>query len=1303
MHRLVPDFIVENYRADRTHGNVKSVGMFLDLSGFSAMTDALMHHGQHGAEVLAGLMHAVFDPLVAGIFEYGGQVVGFAGDGITAIFPAESDQKLSAQRALASAWLIQRRMLSHPAQETEYGPFFFSAKIGLAFGDVEWGILESRAAEQATYYFRGSAIEDSAEAEHRAVAGQIILAPSMTGILGAGVQTEANDRFHRLVEVDFELPASSEVVLAPVDLQISRLFVPEEIVAQDVRGEFRQVVNVFMRFPELSADDLQKFIQIVFDLKQRYGGLLSRPDFGDKGSTLLVLWGAPLAYENDISRAINFVFDLQARVEFPITVGVTYYIAHAGYLGSTLYEDYTCYGWGVNLASRFMTTAHSGQVWIDDRVARRVVSYFDLEQISAQKFKGFATEQKVYLLRGRKTEVEPEYQGEMVGRDRELGSLAEFVLPLWQGKFAGSMVVWGDAGIGKGRLVFEFRSSELFNSHPALWALCQADQIVRSPFNPFRYWLIHYFGLTSRMNVEEKKQAFRARLGDLTQATSDPELVAELDRLWSVLAALIDLHWDDSFYELLDAQGRYDTTLLALIALLKAESLRQPVILFLEDAQFVDDDTRNFLPRLKRALTAETITYPVALIATSRHHGPALPYEEGLFDRKLELGGLTIEAISRLAEILLGDVTAPALSKWLMERSEGNPYFAEQIIHYLMDEKLIEMSKLGWALVKRWNESIVPADISAVLVARLDQLAHEVREVIQTASVLGREFEVLVLAQMLGDDHFLYDEIAEAEKAAIWSPLSQIRYLFTHGLIRDAAYSMQMQARRQELHTLALGALEKLFADEIQNHYDKLAYHSEQAMISDKAIHYLQRAGEAARDSYHNAQGVDYFTRALEFVPGADLNLQFYLHGEIEKLVTELGLRNNRIRELEVMQNIARQLGTDAALAHVDHRKLLFELKSGNYSEAVALAESAIRLYASAGDERLTVDARVAWSEASQRMGQYAAAIASLEGALEQARKIRYTSGEALILNALGLISIEMKDPVSAIDSYEKSLEIYRALGDLRGSAMLLNNLGNVAVNQGNFKHAFDCYEQSLRLAREIGSRKGEALLLGNLGWLSGLLGEYQKARLYSERQLVIARETGDRYSETMSLINLSGQVGAMGYNHTAVLFAEEALELTRTSRDRNMEAWALTYLGHSLLASGMVQAASEAYQSAVGIRIALDQPVLETEPLSGLARTYLGLNNPVAAMQSIEKILVLLASGRTLDGTDEPTRIYLNCYLVLEANRDERAKPLIIAAHDLLIARAANIPEPAARQSFLENIPHNREIISIWEKSGGP
>src|SRR5512147_1437255 len=123
MHRVVPELIIENFRAGRFSGEFRAVGMFMDLSGFSNMTDVLMQHGQHGAEVLAGLMHSVFDPLVESIFEYGGKIVGFAGDGIMALYPLEKDERAMSLRALSSARVIQQRLERDPIRYTVYGQF----------------------------------------------------------------------------------------------------------------------------------------------------------------------------------------------------------------------------------------------------------------------------------------------------------------------------------------------------------------------------------------------------------------------------------------------------------------------------------------------------------------------------------------------------------------------------------------------------------------------------------------------------------------------------------------------------------------------------------------------------------------------------------------------------------------------------------------------------------------------------------------------------------------------------------------------------------------------------------------------------------------------------------------------------------------------------------------------------------------------------------------------------------------------------------------------------------------------------
>src|SRR5687767_5223014 len=541
MHRVVPELIIENYRQGRYSGEFPAVTLFLDLSGFSTMTDTLMQQGQHGAEVLAGLMHSVFDPLVESIFAYSGKIVSFAGDGIMALFPIETDERSTALTALASAWEIQHRLEKDPWRQTVYGKFQFSVKIGLAVGTVAWGILRSEDEQNAIYYFRGRPVDASAEAEHQARAGEIILENGMNELLKDAIRSQPIGSFHRFDGFQVDIPIATPMVFPPVDLKISRIFMPEEVISQDVRGEFRQIVNLFIRFPDLPDKKLQDFVRIIFDLENKYGGLISRLDFGDKGCNMLVLWGAPATHENDINRALNFILGLQARVDVPITAGVTYYVAHAGYLGSAMYEDYTCYGWGVNLASRFMMSAPSGQIWVDDRIARRVSKRFDITYVGAQQFKGFSAEQSVNLLNGLKAEAELHYQGDFIGREKELSDLVNFVEPLWTGKFCGTLLVVGEAGIGKGRFVHEFRSSEILKEKTVIWAMCQSDQIVRQSFNPIRDWLMHHFELTSASNPAERKQIFESKLQELIDVTWDDSLAQELDRLYAALGALVDL------------------------------------------------------------------------------------------------------------------------------------------------------------------------------------------------------------------------------------------------------------------------------------------------------------------------------------------------------------------------------------------------------------------------------------------------------------------------------------------------------------------------------------------------------------------------------------------------------------------------------------------------------------------------------------------------------------------------------------------------------------------------------------------
>ena len=1300
MHNIVPEFIIENYKAARYRGSFRAASMFLDISGFSAMTDELMQHGQHGAEVLTGLMRAVFDPIVSAIFEQEGMIVGYAGDAITALYFEKKDELSTARRALASANTIQQGLQAKSSHKTPYGVFNVSAKIGMALGRVSWGILRSRSGDKATYYFRGSAVNEAVQAERQANTGDIVLNKKIYDVLSREVVADRFSSFYYLqgISISDELPLSQPVKSLLTDSTIASAFVPADVITENLRGEFRQAANLFIKIPELANEQLESFMHDFFELQARYGGLIDRIDFGDKGCNMIVLWGAPVAYENDIGRALNFIFDLKSRVDFPVTAGLTYYISHAGYIGGQLFENYTCYGWGINLAARFMMSAPEGEVWLDERIAQRIKKRFNLEYVGEQKFKGFAQKQSVYVLRERKSESEAFFQGEMLGRDTELQRLAEFVTPIWSGNYAGVVSVWGEAGMGKSRLVYEFRTSALFKEHDALWALCQSDQILRHSFNPLRYWLFRYFDISPGEDGTSRLEKFRKKMDDLVSSIKDQELVSELERTGSFLAALVDLQWEGSLYAKLDAQGRYENTIIALVSLLKAESLRQPMLLFIEDAHYLDEDSKAFLLHLKRALTADAASFPVAILLTTRWQGIKVLSEEGFIDHDIDLVALPQSAISHMTAEILGQSADPALVRLVDERAEGNPFFAEQILRYLQAEGNLEPGENGWALRKDWNSSAMPADISTMLVARLDQLTHQVKEVVHAAAVLGREFEVQVLSRILVQDLSLRDEIIEAENASVWFPLSEMRYIFKHSLMRDVAYNMQLEARRRELHTVALEAFESIYGNELHRHYGELAYHSEQAALTEKARHYLTLAGHNAQDTYQNLQALDYYQRALRITPIDAREHKYDLHREREKIFAELGRPDEQKQEVEVLYSLADQIEDIGRQAEVELLRARLAVSGGNYGKSAALSDQAINLGLKAERYDIGIEAYQTLFDGFYQQGMHKEAIKYGELGLELSRTHGASRDEAYILNRLGLAYLDLEDPSAATPYFEQSLDIFRAGDDLRGVARVLANLGLVAGHRGDFTSTIDYCEQALELAREIGSRKGEALLLGNLGWSSGLLGDFRKALMYAERNLRIAREIGDKFSETYSLINLSSHAGALGDFATSVRYAEEGIELAREANNRNAEAWALTYLGHGFFESGKMDEALTAYQAALTLRIELDQPVLATEPNAGLARIALIQDRNVEATAHIETVMAQLLQDSALEGADQPLRVYLSCYLVLHAIKDPRADEVLKAGYELIIKRADGISDPSARQLFLEGISYNRDFLSIWE-----
>ncbi|HEY3310045.1 MAG TPA: tetratricopeptide repeat protein [Anaerolineales bacterium] len=1262
------------------------------------MADTLMGHGQHGAEVLAWMMRQVFDVLTNQILSQGGTITGFAGDSVTALFRDDDDPRSGMRRALAAAWGFQQALARQPNINTIYGSFPITAKAGLAHGTATWGIVMSRDKKRASYYFSGEPVNGSAEAEHQAHSGEIILPQDIYQELADEINCSPMVPYYLVKGIQKAPPEPRTVVLDALDLETMHAFFPDILLKTNVPLEFRQVVNLFIQLSDPSAEALEEFMEGLFEIQMHYGGLISRIDQGDKGCNLLLFWGAPLAFENDIPRALHFVSDLRAQCKGEFKAGMTYYVSCAGFMGSDQREEYTCYGRGVNLAARFMTEASFGETWLDVRIASRAQNQFELEDIGERNFKGFAQKERVFKLHRSKTSATISYQREMVGREDELRRLAGFVSPIWEGNFAGGLVILGEAGMGKSRLASEFRDSRLFKDHPTTWALCQTNQLLRKSLDPFRYWLSQYFDLTSTQDQTENLRRFHEKLQVIIDSTSDVEIQSELNRTKSFLAALVGLHWENSLFEQLDAQGRYDNTFIALSILIKAECLTQPLVIFIEDAQDIDEDSIAFLSYLNRSLRAENRNYPLAMIATARKES-SITLDKSIFEYEIELGTISHATLQRLAETILGAGIAASLQQVLDERAEGNPFFVEQILGYLKAENLLRRGQNGWELSTSGQDFALPVDIHALLVARLDQLTREARDVIQTASILGREFEVLVLSHILGNNTNLRIGLVEAERAAIWSTLNEIHYIFHHGLLRDAAYTMQMQARREQLHGLAVEALETVFREQIQSHYPELGFHAERANLVEKARQYLKLAGDTSREVFQNTLAADYYSRALALTPEEDHRSRLILLLNRERAYAFQGQVDEQVQDLSELRKLA--VGVEIELqAEVALREIKFQFFSGNSSGVIKTIRPALKLARASGKTEIELQAYIHWAFSLYRQGKFLEAIRKNQKGLSLARKVNDQTSEAKLLNSLGLVYLELKEFNKARTLFETSLKIADEVHSLSIKARILNNLAMLAGFFSDFNSAQAYYEQSLKLSREIGDRKGEGIVLINLGWYNGVMGNYTKAREYILLTLRISRETGDRFNEAYSLINLSSQTGASGEYEAALDYARQSLEIAQSIGDQSGEAWAWTYLGHNLMATGQLGEAVEAYTSALSLRQQLNQPVMATEPAAGLARTNLLLGEIELANTQIESTLAHIDGGGNFEGTDEPVRVYLNCYHVLQAAGNPRSKEILNIGYRALQKRIENIQGEEAKTAFVENIIYNREILSAWQQN---
>lgn len=1323
MHRLVSPFISQQQSLGKTEGKLNATALFFDVAGFGTITSTLMEQGQHGAEALSRLMRQLYEPVIQTIYAQGGFITVFAGDAFTALFTdeiltwyAEGSSASAELRALTAAWTIREIITEMKHIKTPYATFEIAIKLGMASGLVEWGIITTPDKQDGAYYFRGTPIDDAASAEKFSEGNDLILSPSAQASLTEYVIGQPVKHYFRVTKLTTASSEPQTFSLPAVTREQQAAFYPAAVFDQSPSGEFRRTINVFISFQgNPNGEQLRSLVQKVLAKQAIYGGFLNRIDFGDKGCSMLLFWGAPTSYENDAERALDFLLALQEDLTIPIRAGVTQRIAHTGFVGSDHHEEYTCNGIGVNMAARLMTSAPWESIWIDQPIAERASDRFDVEREGQFPFKGFEDPQPVYVLLGQKSiDIASFFQGKMIGRERESAALHDFVRPTLtpenMTRFAGIMHITGEAGMGKSRLVHHFQyqtenpSANLKqpNAITVQWFLCQTDQLLQQPLNPFRYWLNQYFGQSREQSEARNKRNFSRKLFQLTSAIEDPELISELERTNSFLGALVDLYWEDSLYDQLEPELRFTNSVTALKTLLLAESRRRPVIILLEDIQWLDDASRHFVTQFVRNISA----FPIALIVTARDHISTswLVQLSGVSVSNLRLNPFDLPELVELAGSVLGGALDGQTVEMLAQRSGGNPFFAEQLLHFMREKNLLIRNESTWVPDPDvYDLQLVPANIRHIFTVRLDNLEREVRELVQTAAILGRQFNVPVLQHMVAKTGDLKDLLIAAENADIWTGLSQYQYIFRNMLLRDVAYDMQVQTRQQELHLIAAQTLEELYANDLAAFYGQIAYHYEMskaqgdAQTGHKARRYLRLAGEQAASNYENQAAIDYFSRALALASPQDTQEKFEIILGREQAYQWEGKRDAQKVDIETLIALAEEIGDAGQQAAIAIRQAQFGLETADFPLAVSAAEVAIASAESAGDSGQLGAARRIWGDVLWRQGDFAAAKEQLEAALIAAQNAGDRQNEAKTMRTLGIVRYFMDEPFHEIEqAFMDSLWLSKEIGERTGEGANLGNLGQVYGEFGQLDKSFDYLKQAEKCLQEIGFRFGQLHTFANIARMAKILGNIPQAVQYVEKGLELSRDIEEPSQEAHLLVVRSTILRQRGEMMESKTLAREALQLARTANSWEIERMAILALGRTQNALREFKEAEETYQAGLAQVADKGDTLSYLLFLVGLAEVYNASDRARMAMMLVAEIIHVLAESRFQRVLEGISFLFLTCYRSMEAVDHPRKEDMLITGYHKMLAEAHLIEDEDARTVFLEHAPENRALKDI-------
>jgi class 3 adenylate cyclase/tetratricopeptide (TPR) repeat protein len=927
-----------------------------------------------------------------------------------------------------------------------------------------------------------------------------------------------------------------------------------------LEGERKQVSVVFCDVvdssrlaeqldPEAMHEVMDRVLRLMAEAVHRYDGTVNQ----FLGDGLMALFGAPIALEDHALRAVHAALAIQETVtgynaqlarergvELRLRVGVNTGPVVVGRIGDDLRMDYTAVGDTTHLAARLQALAEPGSVLVSEATYRAVEGYVRAQGLGPLAVKGRSEPVRAFKITGRRRrrsrlEVRIERGlSPLAGRGQELALLGECWERAKSGR--GQLVgILGEAGVGKSRLLFEFRES--LKSEPVTWLEGQCSAYGQgTPYLPFLEVLRAIFQIEDGDHPLQVEEKLRRGVQLLDGGLED---------VLPFMRELFQLPGEDHAVRHLDPQTRRRRTFEAIRALILHEARSRPLVLALEDLHWADKTSHDYLGFFVPSI----VSMPV-LVVTTQRPGHVVGWTDKTWYTQLALDVLSDREVEAMMKGLLGAGEIPErLLRGVAEKAEGNPLAVEEITASLWERGIVTRDADG----VRWRGDLTvdfPGTIQDIVRARIDRLDEGVKATVQNASAIGRRFGARLLAAISDtpadvDTHLGTMKDLEVVHEIRFFP--ELELAFKHAVIQDVAYQSLLAKRRTELHAAIGRALEGLYADQIDEQAAVLVHHYQLGGRHDKVAQYGVLAGDRASRLHATAEAKAHYEAALEAIralpesPGAQ-------SAEIDavlKLAAVGTTRQDIERDRENLGHaraLAEALGDDARLARVLYWLGRLEYVLWNPRAAVDFALMSLEV-----GERLGDDATVAPP-----------------------------------VNLLGRIYWIQSDYARSAQMLERSVEQMRRLGNKGEESTAAATAGCVFGLMGAFERAVPFADQGVRLAEEIKNPFAEAAAYQQRAIVHDQRGDWERALADYQLARAVAERAGDVF-RVFVLKSWEGRARAMtGDPAGGRVLVEEGLELAAKIGTRLILGWQKTFLAACHLGAGDHAAAATVAEEAI-------------------------------------------------------------------------------------------------------------------------